>query len=270
MRQTLFLLLALLWGLGPPAGIAAAEPHTGGLDLPAPCVILLHGLGRRAASMTPMANDLASRGYRVYNTSYPSTEAPVEALADTYLLPVVAQCRQGGCRVIHVVAHSLGAIMIRQYLQTRQLPAGSRIVMLSPPNQGSEVADVLAPYFFYRWIMGPAGQQLGTASESLPGRLLPVDGAIGVITGNHSWNLILSMMIPGPDDGKVSVESAKLAGMDDFLVLPVTHTFIMQDAEAMAQTAHFLAYGRFDHSRPDDAPDGQTGSARTVYRDFER
>ena len=118
--------------------------------------------------------------------------------------------------------------------------------------------------------MGPAGQQLGTRPESLPKRLLPVDGEIGVITGNYSWNLILSTMIPGPDDGKVSVESAKLAGMDDFLVLPVTHTFIMQDEEVMAQTAHFLAYGRFDRRRLDDVPDDKAGSARKLYRRFER
>ena len=270
MPHRLMALLLLLWGLGATPAIAAADPRTGGLDLPAPCVVLLHGLGRRAASMTPMANDLASRGYRVTNVDYPSTEAPVEDLTDNYLRPAVAQCRQEGCRVIHMVAHSLGAIMVRQYLQNRQLPAGSRIVMLSPPNQGSEVVDVLEPYFFYRWIMGPAGQQLGTRPESLPQRLLPVDGEIGVITGNYSWNLILSTMIPGPDDGKVAVASARLAGMDDFLVLPVTHTFIMQNEEAMAQTAHFLAYGRFDHSRRQAVPREGVGSARSVYRQFER
>ena len=58
--------------------------------------------------------------------------------------------------------------------------------------------------------------------------------------------------------------------MDDFLVLPVTHTFIMQDEEVMTQTVHFLAYGRFDHRRLDDALDHKTGSARSVYRRFER
>ena len=111
---------------------------------------------------------------------------------------------------------------------------------------------------------------MGTLPDSLPNRLLPVDGEIGVITGNYSWNLVLSTMIPGPDDGKVSVASARLAGMDDFLVLPATHTFIMQNAEAMVQTAHFLAYGRFDHPRVDDVAVDETRSARTLYRQFER
>ena len=220
--------------------------------------------------MTPLAEDLKARGYRVYNIAYPSTEAAIERLTVEHLEPAVNQSLQDGCPVVHMVAHSLGAVMIRQYLQTQSLPAGSRIVMLAPPNQGSEVADTLGPWFFYRWFLGPSGLQLGTGPDSLPNRLAPVDGEIGVITGDASWNLFLSIMIPGPDDGKVSVERAKLEGMDDFLVLPVTHTFIMQDAEVMVQTAHFLAHGRFDHSRPQTTPGDEPGSARTLYRRFER
>lgn len=270
MHPLICRLLVLLLGLGTLADPAAGEPDAGGHDAAAPCVILLHGLGRRAASMAPMADYLEIRGYRVYNTGYPSTEASIEALAEDYLQPAVARCREDGGTVIHLVAHSLGSLMIRQYLQTRPLPAGSRIVMLSPPNRGSEVADTLGPWFFYRWILGPAGQQLGTAPDSLPNRMAPVGGAIGVITGNESWNLILSMMIPGPDDGKVSVENAKLDGMDDFIVLPVTHTFIMQDAEAMAQTAHFLDCGQFDHRRRNDATDGGPGPDQTVDHELKR
>jgi hypothetical protein len=208
-----------------------------------------------------MAKHLKTHGFRVLNTAYPSTAAAVEDLTGDHLRPAVARCRETGCPVIHMVAHSLGALMIRQYLQTEALPAGSRIVMLAPPNQGSEVADALGPWFLYRWALGPAGQQLGTDPDSLPNRLAPVDGVIGVITGNASWNLILSRIIPGPDDGKVSVARARLAEMDDFIVLPVTHTFIMQDAEAMAQTVHFLENGRFDHP---PTPASATGIQRVM------
>jgi pimeloyl-ACP methyl ester carboxylesterase len=263
-------LLVLLAVLGLATSAAVAGPGAAASAEAPTCVILLHGLGRRAASMQPMAHDLEARGFRVFNTGYPSTAAAVEDLTDDYLQPAVANGRREGCREIHLVAHSLGALMIRQYLQTRQLPAGSRIVMLSPPNQGSEVADTLGPWFFYRWILGPAGQQLGTAPDSLPNRLAPVDGSIGVITGNASWNLILSTIIPGPDDGKVAVERARLEGMDDFLVLPVTHTFIMQDAEVMDQTAHFLKFGRFDHRRRPVSSDAGFGADQTPDRERER
>ncbi len=270
MDRLIYRLLLLTLGLGTPFVSLAAGLPSKGADAPCSCVILLHGLGRRAASMTPMADYLEARGYRVYNTAYPSTEASVEVLTVNYLSPAVERSRKAGCSAVHLVAHSLGALMIRQYLQNGRLPVGSRIVMLAPPNQGSEVVDTLGPWFFYRWLFGPAGQQLGTAPESLPNRLAPVDGSIGVITGNESWNLILSLIIPGPDDGKVAVERAKLDGMDDFIVLPVTHTFIMQDEETMRQTVHFLEYGRFDHRPRAKITDGEAESARTRYRQFER
>ncbi|MBU3916540.1 alpha/beta hydrolase, partial [bacterium] len=120
-----------------------------------------------------------------------------------------------------------------------------RVVMLSPPNQGSEVIDKLgsAPGFF--WFNGPAGQQLGTGMDSIPLKLGKVDFKLGVITGNKSINLILSLLIPGDDDGKVSIENAKVAGMSDFLVLPHSHPFIMNSDDVIHQTKYFLKYGSF-------------------------
>ncbi len=225
------------------------------------CVILLHGLGRTHRSMAAMAEELAAQGYRVINLPYPSTDEPIETLARVHLAPAVQRCQDAGCRVLHMVAHSLGGILIRQYLQTDDIPSGSRIVMLSPPNQGTQLADALKSYRLYQWITGPAGQQLGTESDSIPKRLAPVDATIGVITGNESWNPFYSYLIPGPDDGKVAVANARLEEMVDFLVVPASHTFIMDDDLVIDQTIHFLKYGRFDHDRgrrdidmPMDAP----------------
>ena len=105
------------------------------------CVMLLHGLGRTPLSMTTMAQRLESDGYRVTNLAYPSTDATIEVLTRDYLAPAIERCYRIDCQTLHMVSHSLGGILIRQYLQTDALPAGSRIVMLSPPNQGSEIAD---------------------------------------------------------------------------------------------------------------------------------
>ena len=212
-----------------------------------PCVILLHGLGRTSMSMATMDRQLERDGFRVTRLAYPSTDAAIEVLTRDYLAPAVERCYQDNCRVLHIVSHSLGGILIRQYLQTHTLPVGSRIVMLSPPNQGSEIADYLKSYWIYHWIAGPAGQQLGTQADSLPRQLSPVGVPIGVIAGNTSWNPLFSCLIPGPDDGKVAVRHARLEEMADFLVVPASHTFIMDDAAVIAQTAHFLRYGRFNH-----------------------
>jgi pimeloyl-ACP methyl ester carboxylesterase len=241
-------LILVLAGSGCLVGPADGEaPGQGRLPGDAACVILLHGLGRTSMSMASLAHALEIRGYRVTNLSYPSTDLTIEALAREFLTPAVDRCQDAGCPVLHLVSHSLGGILIRQYLQTHALPAGSRIVMLSPPNQGSEIADHLKSYRLYHWVTGPAGQQLGTEKDSVPQQLTPVNATIGVIAGNESWNPLFSYLIPGPDDGKVAVDHARLAEMTDFLVVPASHTFIMDDDTVIAQTIHFLQYGRFDH-----------------------
>jgi hypothetical protein len=119
--------------------------------------------------------------------------------------------------------------------------------MLSPPNQGSEVVDALKHMAIFKWFNGPAGQQLGTDSNSIATRLGPITYPLGIITGNKSgfFDVWISKYIPGENDGKVSVQRAKVEGMTDFLVLPYSHTFIMRKKQVIFQTRHFLEHGSF-------------------------
>jgi len=120
--------------------------------------------------------------------------------------------------------------------------------MLAPPNQGTEVVDYVKDFFAYKWIHGPSGQELGTNPESVPNRLKPIDIEVGIIAGDQSLNPIFSALIPGPDDGRVSVERAKLEGMTDFLVISDTHTSVLKNPAVLKQIAYFLENGKFDHS----------------------
>jgi hypothetical protein len=140
--------------------------------------------------------------------------------------------------------------VVRQYLATHELPELGRIVMLGPPNQGSEVVDRLGRLRLFHWINGPAGQELGTSSQSLPRQLPPPKTKFGVIAGTHSINWILSCLIPGTDDGKVSVERAKLAGMADFITVPVSHPFLVRNRQAIGLTLAFLHSGSFTTEKP--------------------
>ena len=213
------------------------------------CVILLHGLARTSSSMQVISEALEERGFKVANVDYPSREYPVEELAPMAIEAGLAQCapRSG----IHFITHSLGGILVRYYLEHRNIPRLGRVVMLAPPNQGSEVVDHMRDLPGFEKFNGPAGLQLGTDKDSIPSKLGPVTYEVGVIAGTETFNPILSQTLPNPDDGKVSVNNTKVEGMSDFIVMPYSHTFIMRSPAVIAQAISFIESGHFIHDVPE-------------------
>jgi len=209
------------------------------------CVVLLHGLARTEKSMAELEHHLEYQGFCVVNAGYPSREKTIQDLSVETIPEALSQCRALETQRIHFVTHSMGGILVRYYLECNTIKDLGRVVMLSPPNRGSEAVDKLGEMAFFEWINGPAGKQLGTGETSLPKSLSPPDYDVGIITGDRSINPILSLLIPGEDDGKVSVENAKLAGMKDFLVVDKTHPFIMNDEAVIEQVIYFLENGVF-------------------------
>ena len=139
----------------------------------------------------------------------------------------------------------MGGVLVRSYLDQESGEYGGRVVMLSPPSQGSELIDAFGDSPLLRIFLGPSGAALGTDSGGVANQLGPVLFSLGIITGDRSLNPFASWLIPGPDDGKVSVDRARADGATDFLVLPATHTFIMNREDVAEETIHFLRNGRF-------------------------
>jgi triacylglycerol lipase len=207
-------------------------------------VILLHGLCRSASSMKKMEDSLTAAGYTVANIDYPSRTATVHQLAEQVLGAALADSRLKKCRRIHFVTHSLGGILVRDYFFHHQDAKLGRVVMLGPPNQGSEVVDHLRGWWIFKKLNGPAGQELGTDRDSAPNRLGPVHFPCFVIAGNRSINWVNSLMIPGADDGKVSVARTHVPGEDRHLELPVCHPFMMKDERVIREVLKFLKNSR--------------------------
>lgn len=241
----IFLSLALLVPLAPAMGQEAVESAATVPDNE--CVVLLHGLGRTYRSMDTIEDALRSAGFKTVNVNYPSRSKPIEELAIEAVPEGLYYCRAKGAKRISFVTHSMGGLVLRYYLSTHKVPDLGRVVMLSPPNQGSEVADVMVGTQLYDRMNGPAGGQLVTGPSGIAARLGPVDFPLGIITGNEqtAFDSVLATHIPGANDGKVSVERAKVQGMKDFLVLPVTHTFIVSNDVVIGQALHFLRHGQF-------------------------
>jgi hypothetical protein len=195
--------------------------------------------------MELMAWTLEEAGYRVANIDYPSRRYPIEELAPLAVEAGIHACSDD-VDSVHFVTHSLGGILVRYYFADNKLDTLGRVVMLGPPNQGSNAADALRGVPGFEWLNGPAGYQLGKGEESIPLMLGPPDFDVGIIAGNRTIDPITSQVLENPDDGRVSVSDTRLEGMKDFRVVGASHAFMMQDSEVFDLVRNFLARGSFD------------------------
>jgi pimeloyl-ACP methyl ester carboxylesterase len=217
------------------------------MAMPPQCgVVLLHGIARTPRSFRRMQAALETSGFATLNLGYRSRHQPLEALAEAIHASVTlfAERIDGP---IHFVAHSMGGLLTRAYLARYRPGRLGRVVMLGTPNQGSEIADLLRGMRLYRAYFGPAGQQLVTRrDQTLETLLPPVDYPVGVIAGNRSvYPLASRLVLPRPNDGRVSVENTKLEGMTDHIVIGTPHPWLMRNKVAIRQTIAFLHTGRF-------------------------
>ncbi len=210
-------------------------------------VVLLHGIGRTPRSLDRMEKRLKAASFRTVNLAYPWRSMDVPGLAAFVADALEAKGLCGGGNRLDFVTHSMGGVVAAYMLGKlrARFAAGriGRVVMLGPPLQGSEVADALASLAPYRWLYGPAGQDLTTTSGVLEG--ITPDYPLGIIAGTRGWPYPTGLLIRGAHDGRVSVERTCWPGMSDHLVLPVMHSLMPNDREVQKQVLWFLETGGF-------------------------
>jgi pimeloyl-ACP methyl ester carboxylesterase len=213
------------------------------------CVVLLHGLNRSLRAMEDMAEALHGEGFPTVNIDYPSRAGTIESFASQVVDLGLQQCRDIGAIRIHFVTHSMGGILLRYAQQVSPIPDLGRVVMLGPPNQGSEVVDTARDWEIAKPFFGDAGLELGTDEASIPARLGPVDFELGIIAGVGTINPFMSAILPDYDDGKVTVESTRVLGMADFMIVSTSHHYLMNSETVIQNTIGFLKTGRFPRIR---------------------
>ncbi|MBR0994261.1 alpha/beta fold hydrolase [Bradyrhizobium japonicum] len=214
-------------------------PQSG--DARCPGVVLLHGIARTSASLTKLERALQTAGFATLNIDYPSRSKPIAALADD-LHPAISGFANRNAP-LHFAAYSMGGLVTRAYIAKYRPKRLASVVMLGTPNGGSEVADLLSGSRLYRAFYGPAGLELTTAR---PMAFPAVDYPVGVIAGSRFIDPVAGLFIlPKPNDGRVSVQSAMLSGMADHVVVKASHTGLPRHSVAIAQTIAFLRDGRF-------------------------
>lgn len=212
-------------------------------------VLLLHGIARTSASLAKLARSLDAAGFATLNLDYPSRKQSLADLAEHVHKAATPFLAQPGGQA-HVVTHSMGGLLARAYIRRHRPPDLGRVVMMGPPNTGSEFADVLARHPLYRGYFGPAGQQLGTDPEGKLSRLFGVvDYPVGVIAGDRALDPLGWLLLPRPNDGRVSVDRTHVGGMAGHVTVHATHALMVRNAEVIRHTIRFLRPGRFDDGK---------------------
>ncbi len=216
----------------------ALKPDTGH------AVICLHGIGRSAKSLRAIIKSLPREHFTTIGFEYPSTRVPLAQSAE-YLQSVIESLTD--VEKVSFVAHSMGGLVVRRYLKDHRDPRLHRMVMMGTPNSGAELADMLKGTFLFRTIYGPAGQELATDPAGTIGTLPVPDFEFGIVAGGKGDDLGYNTLLPGDNDGTVTVASAYLAGAADFLRVRNVHSFLMSDETVITAVRHFLDHGRFPH-----------------------
>ena len=203
-------------------------------------VVVIHGIVRSSKSFERLRARLSEQDVTVVGFDYPSTQVTIEESAE-YLRQFLESLE--GIEEIDLVVHSMGGLVVRTYLRENRDPRFRRMVMLGVPNSGARIANIVQQNPLFRLIYGPAGQQLIEDPEGFISGLPTPDFDFAVVSGARGTETGWNPLIPGDDDGTVSVDNTRLPGASDFITVPILHSFLMMEEQGIVATCRFLDTG---------------------------
>lgn len=207
-------------------------------------VLLLHGHGRLGASMGRLARAARRAGYATLSPNYPYRRRLADIVE--WLAPRVASFEAGLRGPLHIITHSLGGLVARGLIVAHPPQQLGRVVMLAPPNGGSELADLLFRLRLAPLVLGGIGPHLRTGRTATDEAALgAVTYPLGIIAGDRPFFPLPLPLLPRPHDGKVSIAATHVAGLAGHVTLPVTHTLMVYDRRVIAAALGFLRDGAF-------------------------
>jgi len=200
-------------------------------------VILLHGLWRSVRAMEGLAKHLNQQGYETLNLPYPSFRKSLDEI-----VAGVQEDIPPSEKPTHFVTHSMGGIVLRCLAQKAPDLITGKIVMLAPPNQGSEIIDWLEDSFIGRTLFGPGGMSLSTANvrQRIPG--FQNGHEVAVVMGQSKRLTLFQSLLGSAHDGIVTIAGGKVSGMKQFDIIKADHTFIMNSPEARKRVLSYLGH----------------------------
>ena len=204
-------------------------------------VVLVHGALRSRVGLVPTARWLARRGLDAWTFGYPTRRGDLQAHGDALSRWLDARLESERVPVLGFLTHSMGGLVVRAYLlrHAGRHAARHRVVMLSPPNRGAELAERNRNNPLMRWLYGDAAEELRPQRvQRLPG--LPAGTEALVLAGARGdprgYNRFISS---GDDDGVVGVAEMGLPGVEPTVVGGL-HAFLQWRPAVLARAAAFL------------------------------
>jgi len=220
--------------------------HEPGLAVPADgrtrVVVLQHGLFRTAASLGRLERTLQAAGYEVLNPGYASTCAPIASHAAALAAAIAARGAAGRVDEWAFVAHSMGGLVVQEYLRRPDAVVPCACVYLGTPHRGAVLADLRKHWFLFEWAMGTTAACELSPGDVLHQRPIPYGDRSGTVVGDRGDG---NASIPGPDDGTVGVAEATFAGARASVTVPCGHTAITTARPVLRHVLHFLRHGGF-------------------------